>query len=96
MPGLVETLHGAFAELRIELTVDGTRPLVDGMRRGELDRVFCLHPVLDEGFRCLVACVLPMVWAGALRVIEPERRCSVSELAERPVISFPRYSPPFR
>lgn len=96
MPGLIETLRAAFPELRIELTVDGTRPLVDGMRNGDLDMVFCLHPVLDDGFRSYIACFLQILWAGAPSLIERERRYSVAELAEMPIISFPRNSPPFQ
>jgi DNA-binding transcriptional LysR family regulator len=96
MPGLIEALRASFPELRIELTVDGTRPLVEGMRRGELDLIFCLHPVLDEGFRSYIACHLQMVWAGSPRLLDPDRRYSVAELAEMPIISFPRNSPPFQ
>ncbi len=96
MPALIDMLHGAFPDLRIELTVDGTKPLVAGMRRGDLDMVFCLHPVLDEGFRSYTACFLQMVWAGSPRLIDPARRYRVAELAELPIISFPRNSPPFQ
>jgi len=96
MPALMDMLHNAYPDLRIELTVDGTKPLVQGMRRGELDMAFCLHPVLDEGFRSYTACFLQMVWAGSPRLIDPTRRYRVAELAELPIISFPRNSPPFQ
>ncbi len=96
MPALIEALRASFPELRIELTVDGTRPLVDGMRAGDLDMVFCLQPVLDDGFRSYVACMLQMVWAGAPSLIDPDRTYTVAELGELPIISFPRNSPPFQ
>lgn len=96
MPALIDTLRAAFPDLRIELTIDGTRPLVEGMRRGELDMTFCLHPVLDDGFRSYVACHLQMVWAGSPRLINPDRTYEVGELAALPIISFPRNSPPFQ
>jgi DNA-binding transcriptional LysR family regulator len=96
MPALIDTLRAAVPDLRIELTVDGTRPLVEGMRRGELDMSFCLHPVLEDGFRSYIACHLQMVWAGSPRLINPDRRYEVSELAALPIISFPRDSPPFQ
>lgn len=96
MPALMDTLHHAFPELRIELTVDGTKPLVQGMRRGDLDMAFCLHPVLDEGFRSYTACFLQMVWAGSPRLINPHRRYRVADLADLPIVSFPRSSPPFQ
>ena len=96
MPMLIDTLRAAFPALRIDLTVDGTRPLLEGMRRGELDMAFCLHPVLDEGFRSWIACNLRMVWAGSPRLTDPDRLYEVGELAEMPIISFPPNSPPFR
>ncbi len=96
MPGLIDMLHTAIPDLRIDLTVDGTKPLVQGIRRGELDLIFCLHPVLDEGFRSYTACFLEMVWAGSPQLIDPDRTYTVAELAALPIISFPRNSPPFQ
>ncbi|SDT90831.1 LysR family transcriptional regulator [Stappia sp. ES.058] len=96
MPQLIEALHQQFPGLKIELTVDGTKPLVSGMRKGEFDLVFCLHPVLDEGFRSYTACVFQMSWAGSPKLIDPDRVYSVASLADLPIISFPKNSPPYQ
>ncbi len=96
MPQLIEALHQQFPGLKIELTVDGTKPLVSGMRKGEFDLIFCLHPVLDEGFRSYTACVFQMSWAGSPKLIDPDRVYSVASLADLPIISFPKNSPPYQ
>lgn len=96
MPQLIEALHQQYPGLKIELTVDGTKPLVSGMRKGEFDLIFCLHPVLDEGFRSYTACVFQMSWAGSPKLIDPDRVYSVASLADLPIISFPKNSPPYQ
>ena len=96
MPHLIDSLHHSFPSLKIELTVDGTKPLLQGMRKGEFDMVFCLHPVLDDGFRSFTSCVLQMVWAGSPKLIDPDRVYGVAALAEMPIISFPKNSPPYQ
>jgi len=96
MPHMMDSLHHTFPNLKIELTVDGTKDLVQGMSKGEFDVIFGLHPVLEEGFRSFTSYVLQMVWAGSPRLIDPDRTYSVAELAELPIISFPRNSPPYQ
>ncbi|MHA7882941.1 LysR family transcriptional regulator [Nitratireductor rhodophyticola] len=96
MPHLIDSLHRSFPNLKIELTVDGTKHLVQGMSKGEFDVIFSLHPVLDDGFRSFTSCVLQMVWAGSPKLIDPDRTYSVAELASLPIISFPKNSPPYQ
>lgn len=96
MPLLIDSLHQTFPNLKIEMTVDGTKPLVTGMRKGDFDLVFCLHPVLDDGFRNYTACVFQMTWAGSPKLIDPDRTYSVAALADMPIISFPKDSPPYQ
>lgn len=96
MPHLIDSLHQTFPNLKIELTVDGTKHLVQGMSKGEFDVIFSLHPVLDDGFRSFTSCILQMVWAGSPKLIDPHKTYSVAELAGLPIISFPRNSPPYQ
>ncbi|MEC9245446.1 MAG: LysR family transcriptional regulator [Pseudomonadota bacterium] len=96
MPHLIDSLHRSFPNLKIELTVDGTKHLIQGMSKGEFDVIFSLHPVLDDGFRSFTSCVLQMVWAGSPKLIDPDRTYSVAELASLPIISFPKNSPPYQ
>ena len=96
MPHFIESLHRNFPSLKIELTVDGTKNLVAGMNKGEFDLIFSLYPVLGDGFRSFTSCVLQMVWAGSPKLIEPDRTYTVAALADLPIISFPKNSPPYQ
>lgn len=96
MPHLVEALRVARPHLRIELSVEGTLLLHKGMERGEFDLIFAVDPLVGEGFQSFVSTIMEMVWAGSAKVIEPERIYSVDELAQLPIITFPKGTPPFR
>jgi DNA-binding transcriptional LysR family regulator len=96
MPHLIETLAVAAPHLRIELTVEGTKDLVEDMGRGEFDLIFCLDPAIGDGFRTFVACVWQMIWAGAPKLVDDQKTYSVDELARMPIITFPKDTPPYR
>lgn len=95
LPQLVDALHLRFPGVKLELTVDGTKQLVQGMKNGDFDLIFCLHPLIDDGFRSYTACTYQMVWVGSPRIVDPQRVYSVAELADLPIITFPPNSPPF-
>jgi DNA-binding transcriptional LysR family regulator len=96
LPGLIETLHGRYPQLRVELTVDGTKALSQGLKKGFFDIIFAIHPVVDEGFRSFSACVLQIIWVGSPRLINPDRTYSPQDLAGMPIITFPKDTPPFQ
>lgn len=96
MPHLIETLRDIAPNLRIELTVDGTKDLVHDMGKGKFDLIFCLDPAIGDGFRSFVACVWQMIWAGAPKLVDEHATYSVDELARMPIITFPRDTPPYR
>ena len=96
MPDLLKALQRDLPHLKIELTVDGTRPLAAGLKKGLLDIIFAIQPVVDDGFRSFSPCVLQMIWAGSPRLIDPERAYAPRDLADMPIISFPKDSPPFQ
>lgn len=96
MPHVIESLHEIMPNLKIELTVEGTNLLHEGMERGAFDLIFAVDPFVGEGFESFVSCVMEMVWAGSDKVIDPGRVYSVDELAQLPIITFPKDSPPFR
>ena len=96
LPGLIETLHARYPHLRVELTVDGTRPLGIGLKKGNFDIIFAIHPVVDDGFRSFSACVLQMIWVGSPRLVNPERAYTPQDLSAMPIITFPRDTPPYQ
>lgn len=96
MPHLIEALHETVPNLKIELTVEGTKLLVQGMQKGEFDLIFAIDPAVGEGFQSFVSCIMEMVWAGSGKVIDPARIYTVDDLARLPIITFPKDTPPFR
>lgn len=96
MPHLVESLRDARPNLRIELSVEGTALLHKGMEQGEFDLIFAVDPLVGQGFQSFMSTIMEMVWAGSSKVIEPDRLYSVDELAQLPIITFPKGTPPFR
>ena len=96
MTPFVEALHEAAPTLKIELTVEGTKSLIDGMNKGEFDVIFALDPAIGDNFRSFTSCVLQMTWAGSPKIINPDRTYSVVALADLPIISFPKNSPPYQ
>ncbi|HLV83378.1 MULTISPECIES: LysR family transcriptional regulator [Devosia] len=96
MTPFVEALHEAAPTLKIELTVEGTKNLIDGMNKGEFDVIFALDPAIGDDFRSFTSCVLQMTWAGSPKIIDPDRSYSVDDLASLPIITFPKNTPPYR
>ena len=92
----VESLHATFPTLKIEITVEGTKSLVGGLTKGELDVIFAVDPAIGDGFRSFSSCVLQMTWAGSPRIIDPDRVYSVDDLAQMPIITFAKDTPPYR
>lgn len=96
MPHLIETLRDLAPNLRIELTVDGTKDLVHDMSKGRFDLIFCLDPAIGDGFRNFVACVWQMIWAGSPKLVAEKKTYSVEELGQMPIVTFPKDTPPYR
>jgi DNA-binding transcriptional LysR family regulator len=96
LPEFIETLHVRYPQLRVELTVDGTKALAHGLKKGFFDIIFAIHPVVEEGFRSFTACVLQIVWIGSPRLIDPDHTYTPQDLAAMPIITFPKGTPPFQ
>ncbi|MBZ8133742.1 LysR family transcriptional regulator [Afifella sp. IM 167] len=96
MPNLVDSLHQAMPRLKIDVSVEGTKLLVEGMERGEYDIIFAVDPVIGDNFRSFSSLVLEMAWAGSPSLIDPQRVYSVDDLSRMPIITFPKDTPPYR
>ncbi|MCY1164169.1 MAG: LysR family transcriptional regulator [Pseudomonadota bacterium] len=96
MPDMVESLHLRMPNLKVELTVESTKRLIYGMNKGEFDLIFAVDPAIGDGFRSFVSCVWQMIWAASPKIVDPDRIHSVDELANMPIITFPKNTPPYR
>lgn len=96
MAPFVEELHALFPTLRLELAIESTKNLVEGMHKGEFDAIFALDPVIGDSFRSFTSCILQMSWAGSPRIVDPDRTYNVDDIAQLEIISFPKDTPPYR
>ena len=96
LPQLIEDLRAAHPEVMIEVIADTTANLTAALREDALDVAFSMEPVLDDGFRNFVLCSYAMAWVASPAHFDVTRRYDLSELAELPIITFPRNSPPYR
>ena len=82
MAPFVEELHALFPTLRLELAIESTKNLVEGMHKGEFDAIFALDPVIGDSFRSFTSCILQMSWAGSPRIVDPDRTYNVDDIAQ--------------
>lgn len=96
MPALVESLHQTLPGLKVELTVESTKRLIYGMNKGEFDLIFAVDPAVGDGFRSFTSCIWQMIWAGSPKLTDQDRIYSVDDLAQMPIITFTKNTPPYR
>ncbi|AJY45452.1 LysR family transcriptional regulator [Martelella endophytica] len=95
MPDFIEALSHVMPNLRVELTIEGTRDLVAGLAHGEFDLIFGIEPAIGDNFRSFIICYYEMVWAAAPAVINEQQVYGVDELSQMPIITFPKGTPPY-
>ena len=95
MPDFIEALSQAMPNLRVELTIEGTRDLIAGPAHGEFDLIFGIEPAIGDSFRSFIICYYEMVWAAAPAVVDRNTTYSVDELSRMPIITFPKGTPPY-
>ncbi|TPW29238.1 LysR family transcriptional regulator [Martelella alba] len=95
LPDFIEALRQSMPKLRVEVTIEGTRDLVAGIQRGELDLIFGIEPAIGDAFRSFILCYFEMVWAAAPATIERDLVYGVDELSQMPLVTFPKGTPPY-
>lgn len=95
MPQFIDRLHNEGHDISIELTVEGTKVLVDLLHKGELDLIFSLEAPLKVGYTNYISCVLEMIWVGAPSLVDSRRVYSVQDIARMPIVTFQKNTPPY-
>ena len=90
---LVDALKHTVPRINFELTVDTTLNLLDQIRRGSLDLVFCAAPAQKEGLVTEALEPFEMVFVGA-ESMAGKPRLSLSDLLEHDIMTFQRGSQP--
>jgi DNA-binding transcriptional LysR family regulator len=93
---LIDWLHHmrqTHPDFELELTVETTPVLVDHVRRGALDLVFCALPAMGDGVRSRSMAPMDMVFAGHAKT-HRKRSYDEAALAEHDLLTFQRGSQP--
>lgn len=91
---LIERLHHRFPLVSLEIEVDTSIHLRNGLLAHEIDIAFMLGPVAEPDMRNEALCSYPMAWVASPSLDLPEGRMSLAELARFPVITFSRQTKP--
>lgn len=94
MPRFIDRLHNEGENISIELTVEGTKVLVEMLHKGQLDLIFSLDAPLKVGFVNYISCMLEMIWVGDDRLFDPRKTYSVRDIARLPIVTFQKNTPP--
>ncbi len=89
----VQHMRKSNATFELELTVETTPVLIDQVRRGALDLVFCALPSVGEGLRSRALPPMEMVFVGHAGLHE-QPSYTLAELAQFDLLTFQRGSHP--
>ena len=89
----IQHMRKSSTAFELELTVETTPVLVDHVRRGALDLVFCALPTAGEGVRSRALPSMEMVFVGHAEQ-HRKRAYTLAELAEFELLTFQRGSQP--
>jgi DNA-binding transcriptional LysR family regulator len=95
LPELMERLHGRYPGLSIELTVDTTVNLRDRLVAREIDVACLMGPVAKPEMANRPACTFRLAWAASPKLQLPPRPLELRDIANLPIITYPRQSRPF-
>lgn len=91
---LIEQLHHRFPLVSLEVEVDTSINLRNGLLTHALDIAFMMGPMTEPEMRNLDLCRYPMAWVASPALDLPEGRLTLAELARYPVITFSRQTKP--
>ncbi len=96
LPQLIERVRAAHPKVSFELTADTSLRLGELLRAGDLDLSLAMGPLDEEAVVSRDIGSFPMAWVASPRHFHFSSAIDVSELAEYPVLSYPRHSKPYR
>ncbi|MEN2975715.1 LysR family transcriptional regulator [Tistrella bauzanensis] len=96
LPKLIERIHKRFPGVTLELEVDTSLNLRDGLVNRGLDIAFLLGPVSQPTIQNRPLCSYPLAWVASPRLGLPQSAAvSIETLSTWPIITYPRLSRPY-
>lgn len=95
LPYFFRELNENTPNLDVEITVDVTGNLRTGLLDRTLDLAFLMGPVSEPKVENLDLCSFPLIWVASPALNLPDRRLTLEELAQWPIITYARNTKPF-
>ncbi|MEH6473974.1 MAG: LysR family transcriptional regulator [Halopseudomonas sp.] len=95
LPEFFSRLHSDMPNLDVELTVDTTNNLRNGLLDRSLDIAFLMGPISAPSITNLELCTFPLIWAASPALTLENKIQTPEELAHWPIITYARNTKPF-
>lgn len=93
---LLNRLKAEHQQVRFELSVDTSRQLRDALADDGLDVAILLADCVPPGATVMPITPLALGWYCSREMTLPDRPQTLAELAARPIVTFPKHTPPYR
>ncbi|BDU40776.1 putative Transcriptional regulator, LysR family protein [Vibrio nigripulchritudo MADA3029] len=91
----LKVLHQELPNLDVDMTVDVTGNLRNGLLDRSLDLAFLMGPVSEPTVNNLELCQFPLVWIASTQLDLPDKTIELEELVQYPIITYARNTRPF-
>ncbi|MEX0759868.1 MAG: LysR family transcriptional regulator, partial [Tistlia sp.] len=96
LPAMLTQLRDALPRMRFELAVDTSAELRRKLAGDELDFAILMRPLVPAEARQFDIGGIEICWVAAPGLALPEGPLAPADLAQRPIVTFPKSTPPYR
>jgi DNA-binding transcriptional LysR family regulator len=96
LSALIEEVHNAYPDVVLEIEVDSTYVLRTHLMSRQIDLAFLMGPVLEVGVENRPLCTYPLAWVSSTALNLGHRPLTLESIAERPIITYPSNSSPYK
>jgi DNA-binding transcriptional LysR family regulator len=94
LPTLMKRVNKAYPNLELEIEVDVSPKLLDGLVARDLDLAFLVGPVNNPSVQSRPLCSFPLAFVASRRILLQRKPMTLEHIAERPLITFARNTQP--
>jgi DNA-binding transcriptional LysR family regulator len=95
LPDFWAQLHQDMPKLNVELTVDNTSSLAEGIKDRTLDLAFLMGPISEPYIVNRTLCTFSLSWVASPTLKLPDRLLYLEELAPWPIVTYARSTKPY-
>jgi DNA-binding transcriptional LysR family regulator len=96
LPALMKRVNEAYPLLELEIEVDVSPNLLDGLVARDLDLAFLVGPVGNPNVHSRPLCSFPLAFVACDTIPAPRTPMTLERIAERPLITFARNTRPHK